>query len=91
MHQVTGEYPDSHNSKLKNRFYLDADQTFNYSTWSPPIKWKGVVHGVEVEFTQIDRFGDEKDCYDWTDFPENLSSAIPYIVNAIDDAMRVMD
>lgn len=90
MHQVTGEYQDDYNSKFKKRFYLNADQGFS-NNWNPPIHWKGTVDGISVEFTQTERHGDDKDCYDWSYFPERLSSAIPFIVKAIDDAMRIMD
>lgn len=91
MHQVTGEYPDYHKASLKGRFYLNADKAFNPYTWSPPIQWKGIVGAQNVSFTQISDSGSNKSDYDWKGFPNDLEVVIPYIVEAIDKAMEVMD
>lgn len=91
MHQVTGEYPDYIAYREKGSFYLNADQGFNPFTWKPPIHWAGMVGNKMVKFIQIDASGYHRSCFDWTDFPDELQSAIPYIVDAIDKAMRVMD
>lgn len=91
MHQVTGEYPDYSRASNKNHFYLDADKGFIYFKWSPPIRWKGRVGGVDVTFTQVSHSGAHQSDYDWSNYPSEVSGAIPYIVEAIDDAMRIMD
>lgn len=91
MHQVEGEYPDYQKYPMKGRFYLDADQSFNPFTWKPPIHWEGYVGGQKVIFTQLGRSGYHVDHFDWQDFPEELESAKPYIVEAIDKAMKKMD
>ena len=91
MHQVTGKYPDYQKTSLNSNFYLNADQSFNPFTWKQPIHWEGIVGGQKVQFVQIDSSGSSKHDYDWTDFPEQVASAIPYIVEAIDSAMKVMD
>ncbi|WP_025143746.1 hypothetical protein [Pedobacter jeongneungensis] len=91
MYQVTGEYTDYGNSRLKSHFYLNADQGFNYTTWSPPIHWSGFVGNQKVTFTQISSSGSDRDDFDWSNFPKELEGAISDIVKAIDDAMRIMD
>ncbi|MDY0904070.1 hypothetical protein [Pedobacter sp. CFBP9032] len=91
MHQVTGEYPDYTKHNNRSLFYLDADKSFNPFTWAPPIHWEGLVGAIRVQFTQISNSGSNEIDYDWTGFPENLKNAIPYIVEAIDSAMRTMD
>lgn len=91
MHQVTGEYPDYTKHNNISLFYLDADQPFNPFTWRPPIHWEGNVGGVKVSFTQTSNSGGNQLDYDWTDFPEEVKQAIPYIIEAIDNAMRTMD
>ncbi len=87
MHQVEGEY-QSGNTRY---FYLNADQSFNYTTWKAPIVWKGFVDNQEVKFTQIDAGACNISCFDWTGFPPNLNSAKKHIAKAIDEAMRIMD
>ncbi len=47
--------------------------------------------GQQVKFTQIHSSGSSKHDFDWSDFPEDLVIAIPYIVDAINKAMKVMD
>ncbi|WP_113663194.1 hypothetical protein [Pedobacter nanyangensis] len=91
MHQVTGEYPDYHKHSNTSSFYLNADQAFNPFTWQPPIHWTGVVGNKKVQFKQISSSGANVIDYDWNGFPDELSVAIPYIVDAINKAMRVMD
>lgn len=91
MHQVTGDYPDYKKANLKSNFYLDADKAFNPYTWAPPIEWEGIVGGQKVKFTQISSKGNNKIDYNWDGFPDDLAGAIPYIVEAIDNAMRTMD
>jgi hypothetical protein len=91
MYQVKGEYPDYKKSSLKSNFHLNADQVFNPTTWKPPIYWEGLIGGEKVKFIQIDSSGHSKECFDWKDFPKKLTVAIPYIVEAIDNAMRIMD
>lgn len=91
MHQVKGEYPDYSRPSNKSYFFLNADQSFNPFTWRPPIHWGGQVGGVAVTFTQISNSGSDRIDYDWSQFPKEVENAIPYIVEAIDDAMRVMD
>jgi hypothetical protein len=91
MHQVTGSFIDYGKPSLKSNFYLDADKDFNPYTWAAPIKWSGIVGGVEVSFKQISPSAYDKSCFDWTDFPDEVSGAIYDIVEAIDKAMKVMD
>jgi hypothetical protein len=91
MAQVEGTFTDYTKPSLKGSFYLDADQGFNYTTWHAPIHWKGWVGSCKVTFTQVNSYGSDRDDYDWTDFPNEIQSAIPDIVKAIDDAMRIMD
>ncbi|WP_448104613.1 hypothetical protein [Pedobacter panaciterrae] len=91
MHQVSGEYPDYQKHNNVSLFGLNADKPFNNFIWSPPIHWEGIVGDKQVKFTQIRNSGSSKLDYDWTGFPEELEVAIPYIVNAIDNAMRTMD
>lgn len=91
MNQVEGEYPDNQAYRSISYFFLNADQGFNYNTWSAPIHWEGMVNSIEVKFTQIRDSGSSKSDYDWSEFPQELDEAIPYIVRAIDRAMRVMD
>lgn len=88
---VQGKYPDYASYDNFGRFYLNADKGFNPFKWAPPINWTGRCGGMEVKFTQITSGGYDRDCYDWTGFPNELHSAIPYIVEAIDKAMKVMD
>lgn len=91
MYQVTGEYPDYKAHSMKSGFHLNADQSFNHSTWGPPIHWKGYVGGHEVKFTQVRNHSFSISDIDWQDFPKELESAKTYIVEAIDKAMKVMD
>jgi len=91
MHQVTGDYPDYGKHRDKSSFYLNADKGFIFFEWSPPIHWEGMVGGIQVKFTQISHSGSHRIDYDWAGFPAEVSSAIPYIVEAIDKAMKVMD
>lgn len=91
MHQVTGEFPDYGRYDNKSNFYLNADQAFIYFTWSPPIMWEGFIANKPVNFVQIHSKGSSKSDFDWTGFPEEFHNAIPYIVEAIDKAMKVMD
>jgi hypothetical protein len=88
MNQVKGSYKKN---LSKEHFFLNADKDFNYTTWHHPIKWKGTVGGKQVIFTQIKDAGSNEDCYDWKDYPDELSEVKSYIVKAIDDAMRKMD
>lgn len=91
MWQVKGEYTDYSKRNFKGTFYLNSDQAFNPYTWKPPIHWEGTVSGEKVKFTQTDSGGFSSSCFDWSDFPKELEEAIGAIVEAIDDAMRVMD
>lgn len=91
MYDVKGEFPHYQSYNNKGSFALKADKTMNPFTWAPPIKWKGFVNGTEVSFIQVDAGAISKDDFDFTGFPEQLNSAISYIIEAIDDAMRVMD
>lgn len=91
MHQVTGQYEDFSKMNRKAYFYLNADKEFNPYTWRPPIHWLGRVGGVEISFTQTSNSSSHRDDYDWSDFPQEVQDAIPYIIEAIDRAMRVMD
>jgi hypothetical protein len=50
-----------------------------------------MYNGTDIRFVQTDSHGSDRECFDWTGFPTQFESAIPYIVEAIDDAMRVMD
>lgn len=91
MHQVKGDYPDYQSHLMKSYFHLNADQSFNPYTWKAPINWEGVVNGHSVKFTQIESDSFNENSFDWYSFPESLAFVKPYIVKAIDDAMRVMD
>ena len=91
MYQVEGQYLDYSKMTRKSYFFLNADQAFNFNTWSAPVQWKGRVGGQQVSFKQISDSGSSRSCYDWTTFPVELEDAIPHIVEAIDKAMRVMD
>ena len=91
MHQVTGEYLDYSAHGEKNFFSIDDDQGFNFITWKPPIHWTDMVGNKVVKFTQTDASASHRGCFDWTDFPEEIQPAIPYIVEAINNAMRVID
>lgn len=88
---VKTEYPDYTKLDNKSRILLNADQGFNPYTWEPPINWKGFVGGVEVEFVQINSSGSSKIDYDFSSLPKECMEAVPYIIEAIDNAMRVMD
>ena len=91
MHQVKGQYPDYKTNSLKSNFYLNADQAFNPYTWAPPVHWTGSVGGKDVKFTQLNDYAVDNDSFDWGDFPAELDGARPYIIEAIDKAMRTMD
>lgn len=91
MHQVTGEYVDYKIHPRKGQFYLNADQGFNPFTWKPPINWEGTVGGHNVKFTQIEASSFNNESFDWGEFPTELEYVKPYIVEAIDKAMKVMD
>lgn len=91
MHQVNGEYPDYQRYPVKGMFHLNADQGFNPFTWKAPINWVGFVGSKEVKFTQIEDGSFNEQSFDWGNFPEELNYVKPYIVEAIDKAMRVMD
>lgn len=88
---VTGTYPDSLAFNQKANFKLTCDKTMFPGYWLAPIKWTGEVNGEKVEFEQISESGFSKDCYDFSSFSDRIKPAIPYIVEAIDNAMRVMD
>lgn len=91
MYQVTGEYTDYKKFNRKSYFYLNADKRFNPYTWRAPINWEGIVGGINVKFTQIDNSAYSENCFNWTEFPDELSIAKSDIVEAIDKAMRIMD
>ena len=91
MWMVKKEYPDYTKLDNKNSILLNADQGFNPYTWEAPIKWKGFVGSAKVEFTQINNSGANKIDYDFSSLPKECIETIPYIIEAIDDAMRVMD
>lgn len=88
---VKGKYPSNNGYNGELSFLLEADQAFNPYTWSPPINWTGVVGGNKVSFIQTSHSGYTKDDYDFNGFPEEVAVAIPYIVEAIDKAMKTMD
>ena len=91
MHQVQGEYPDYSHPRLKNGFHLNADKPFNPYNWQPPIHWTGYVGSEKVAFTQITPDSFNRESFDWQNFPEKLDFVKSYIVEAIDEAMRIMD
>lgn len=91
MHQVKGEYPDYTAYSSINSFHLNADKDFNPYEWSAPIQWEGHVGNEKVKFIQISSEAFSLESFDWTGFPEKLKAARPYIVTAIDEAMRTMD
>lgn len=91
MYQVRGEFPHYQSYNNKGVFALNPNQGMNPYTWRPPIIWKGIVCGTEVSFAQTEAHAISDDDFDFTGFPEKFSSAIPYIIDAIDDAIRVMD
>lgn len=88
---VNTEYPDYSKMDNKSNILLNADHGFNPYTWKAPIHWKGWIGGVEVEFTQINASGSNKEDYDFSSLPKECSGAISYIVEAIDNAMKTMD
>lgn len=91
MYDVRGEFPHYQSYNNKGSFALNADKSMNPFTWGPPIHWKGYVNNTDVSFVQISADAFDKHDFDFTGFPEQLSSAIPYIIEAIDKAMKVMD
>jgi hypothetical protein len=91
MARVTGKFPHITTFGLESSFTVNSDQAMIYFSWAPPIKWTGKVAGVDVEFTQISSSALFQDDFDFTGFPENLKNSIPYIIDAINEAMRIMD
>ncbi len=91
MAKVRGEFPEYSSYKNKGMFSLTCDKSMNPYTWAPPIVWTGTVCGVSVKFTQISSGVIDRTDFDFTGFPEKYDSAIGYIIEAIDDAMKVMD
>lgn len=88
---VHGHFPDYSRHNNQGSFSLEADKGFNPYTWQPPINWIGLVNGVEVHFVQTSASGSSIHDYDFTDFPPQFDDAKSYIIEAIDNAMRVMD
>ena len=91
MYQVTGKYPDLFHPLKKRSFHLNPDQPFVHFTWKAPIHWEGIVGGHKVRFTQVDSGVYGIESFEWNDFPKELDEAKHYIVEAIDEAMRIMD
>jgi len=88
---VTGTFPNYRSHNNEGSFSLEADQGFNPYTWRPPINWRGWVNNVAVSFIQVNASGGDLSDYDFSGFPPQFERAKPFIVAAIDDAMRVMD
>ncbi len=91
MYDVRGEFPHYQSHNYKGSFALNADKGMNPYTWAPPINWKGYVNNTAVSFVQTSASALMKEDFDFTGFPEEFGSAIPYIIGAIDKAMKVMD
>lgn len=92
-YMVEGEYPSyaPNRGKYKASILLNADQPFNPYNWEPPIKWSGYVDGNQVQFTQTSDPGYSEKDFDFSSFPRELRESIPYIIEAIDNASRIMD
>ncbi len=91
MWMVEGEFPDYTAYNNSGWFRLNVDQAFNHQTWEPPIHWEGLVNSVKVKFIQTSHMASSIYDFDFEGFPKEVEDAKSYIVEAIDDAMRVMD
>lgn len=91
MARVEGTFPDVFGYQNKSNFVVESDQAMNPFTWMPPIHWTGYVKGTKVSFIQVESSGYSREDYNFEGFPVELQSAIPYIIEAIDRAMKVMD
>lgn len=91
MWDVEGTYPDYKIYPDQATFYLKCDKAMHPQEWLPPITWKGVVNHVEVKFLQTSADAIDITSFDFSSFPEKIKDSIPYIIEAIDEAMRIMD
>lgn len=86
---ITGEYDQA--SGRKGYFRLEYDQVMFYQTWHAPINWTGTINGTEVSFVQTSSDSYDEGDFDFSDLDDQFRDAIPHIIEAIDDAMRIMD
>lgn len=91
MARVEVFYQDFRENNNQGRFIVESDQAMNPYTWKPPIHWEGYIKEVKISFTQIRASGSSERDYDFSKLPEQFHRFIPEIVEAIDNAMRVMD
>lgn len=91
MARVTGTFPDYSRHNNRGSFVLESDKEFNPFTWAPPINWTGYINDVKVSFVQVNASGSMEMDYDFSNCSSIIESAKSYIIEAIDDAMRVMD
>lgn len=91
MRDVTGSFPDLTHPLGKRGFYLDCDKGLNIFDFQPPITWTGAIDGNEVIIVQNSTTAISKDDFVFETFPKKYLDAMPYIIEAIDKCLEVLD
>lgn len=91
MATVKVNYQDFREFKNQGSFSIESDQDFNPFKWTPPINWQGYIKDVKISFIQKNACSLSDHDFDFSNLPDQFHRFIPNIIEAIDDAMRVMD
>jgi hypothetical protein len=91
MWQIRKEFADYTHPLQKGWLYLNADPPINPSSISYPISWIGTIGGIKVRIIQKDRETISVDDFEFIEFPEKYAHLMAYIVDWIDEALKILD
>lgn len=91
MWKISKQFDDYSHPMGKGWLRLNTDPPINPFTISYPVTWIGFINENKVRIIQKDRETITIDDFDFIEFPEKYAYLKAYIVEWIDEYLRILD